>query len=85
MGLNEASLGQDIPFLNRECFPVYFQKLAKSEEEDIVGNYFKQQNRASRIVAQARETKRHAGMHKGLSLVNFFLLLFTTERSLRKR
>ena len=50
--------------------PVYFQKLAKSEEEDIVGNYFKQQNRASRIVAQARETKRHAGMHKGLNFLS---------------
>ena len=34
-----------------------FQKLAKSEEEDVVGTYFKP-IRASRLVAQAQETKR---------------------------
>jgi hypothetical protein len=33
------------------------QKLAKSEEEDVVGNYFKP-HRASRLVAQAKETQR---------------------------
>ena len=35
----------------------HFQKLAKSEEEDVVGTYFKP-IRASRLVAQAQETKR---------------------------
>lgn len=38
-----------------------FQKLAKSEEEDIAGTYFKPQ-RATRIMAQAQETKRNGGM-----------------------
>ena len=36
---------------------IFFQKLAKSEEEDVVGTYFKP-IRASRLVAQAQETKR---------------------------
>ncbi len=34
-----------------------FQKLAKGEEEDVVGNYFKP-HRASKLVAQAQETQR---------------------------
>ena len=38
-------------------FLYFFQKLAKSEEEDVVGTYFKP-IRASRLVAQAQETKR---------------------------
>ena len=37
-----------------------FQKLAKSEEEDVVGNYFKP-IRASRLMAQAQETQRGKG------------------------
>ena len=36
---------------------VLFQKLAKSEEEDVVGNYFKP-HRASRLMAQAQETQK---------------------------
>merc|ERR1712223_2010719 len=36
------------------------KKLAKSEEEDVVGNYFKP-HRASRLVAQAKETQRNLG------------------------
>ena len=41
---------------NQQLFGI-FQKLAKSEEEDVVGTYFKP-IRASRLVAQAQETKR---------------------------
>ena len=42
---------------------VIFQKLAKSEEENIVGTYFKPQ-RANHIMAQAQETKRNGGKFK---------------------
>ena len=37
------------------CFQL--QKLAKSEEEDVVGTYFKP-IRASKLMAQAQETQR---------------------------
>ena len=39
---------------------ISLQKLAKSEEEDVVGNYFKP-IRASRLMAQAQETQRGKG------------------------
>ncbi len=45
-----------------------FQKLAKSEEEDVVGNYFKP-HRASKLVAQAQETQR--GKNSSILFTNF--------------
>jgi len=40
------------------------KKLAKSAQEDVVGNYFKPQ-RASRLMAQAQETQRAVSKFKG--------------------
>ena len=40
------------------------QKLARSEEEDVVGNYFKPQ-RATRLMAQAQETQKAVSKFKG--------------------
>ncbi len=50
------------------------QKLAKSEEEDIAGTYFKPQ-RANRIMAQAQETKKNGGNARWRNKLHFDIML----------
>ena len=49
------------------CFQL--QKLAKSEEEDVVGTYFKP-IRASKLMAQAQETQRVGSNSKCKKIFN---------------
>lgn len=55
-GLLPISTTRNINF----CLAYPLQKLAKSEEEDIAGTYFKPQ-RANRLMEQVKETKRNGG------------------------
>ena len=56
--------------INRKTH-LYFQKLAKSEEEDVVGTYFKP-IRANKLMAQAQETQR-GSHHTKCKLCRLFL------------
>lgn len=60
---------------------LHFQKLAKSEEENVAGNYFKSQ-RALKLVAQAQEAQKcNVLLHKVNLILTHLLKLLSVFSS----